>query len=110
MQGRFEELLNKLKESNLSQNSYNWIDGIPEDIYNEYIKNNYKEVATELDVDKHRWNETSIVVIEIFGSYIGIRRISNMYSEMGDLDDICWYHKFLKMEQIQTVSYKIRQP
>ncbi|MFT3994772.1 MAG: hypothetical protein QM660_10720 [Dysgonomonas sp.] len=110
MKAKFEELLNKLKESNLFQRSYDWIEDVPLDIYNEYLKDNYKEVATELDVDKHRWYETSIVVIEIFGQYIGIRRISNMYSEMGDLDDICWSYKFLKMEQIQTVSYKIEQP
>lgn len=107
MKEKFEELLNKLKESNLSQSSYDWIDDIPEDIYNEYLKDNHKEVASELDVDKHRWYETSITVIEVFGHYLGIRQISNMYSEMGDLDDICWSYNFLKMEQVQTITYKI---
>ena len=63
---KFNELLEKLNSLKIAQKSIDWVENIPEEIYKEYLKDNYKELAWGLDVDTHRWYETSISVIEIF--------------------------------------------
>jgi len=102
---KFDELLKKLNKLRLLQTSC-WDDNIPANIWDEYFKKNYKGVASEVDVDKHRWYEIATAVIEIFGRFLGIRHISNMYSEEMDFEGCYCYLEFFEMEEIEIKSYK----
>lgn len=83
-------------------------DNIPEDVYEKYFSN-ASCVASELDIDKHRWYETGITVWEIPQGLFGMRVITNLYSEQSEVGDIFWTIKFFEMEEYTTVSYKIKQ-
>lgn len=66
-------------------------------------------IATDLFVDKHRWHECSIDVIEIEDFYLGVEHISQFYSESGGLRDAEYVLKFQEMEQIMQPTYLIKK-
>jgi len=103
---KFNELLAKVKELEITQAQGDWEENIPNDIWEEYFKDNYKEVKHNLAVDTHRWYETSIVVIEIFGKFLGIRYITNMFSEEQSYEDCFVKLEFYEMKEVQTVTYE----
>jgi len=105
---KFNELLEKLNSLKIAQKSIDWVENIPEEIYKEYLKDNYKELAWGLDVDTHRWYETSISVIEIFGKLLGVRHITILFSESTECEDCCVTMKFYEMEEIPIISYQIK--
>lgn len=100
-----EELLEKLNSLSRVQTSMYWEENVPEDIWNQYFTK-HKVLAEGLDIDKHRWYERSIVVIEIPQGIIGINLVTNMYSESSDIDDIMADLYFFEMEAIPTVTYR----
>ncbi len=100
----FDKLLVELKGLELIQNG-EFLEDVPEDMYNKYIKDNYKEVCFGLDVDTHRWYETSIMVVEIYGYFLGIRWVTNLFSESSSYEDIGWKYWFEEMEAVQVTSY-----
>ena len=102
---KFDELLSKLQKMKITQTSC-WEEDIPQEIWSEYF-NNYSEVADRIDVDSHRWYETSITVIEILNGYLGIRHISNMASEESDFESCCVELQFYEMEKIEKPTYQI---
>ncbi|MFW6008311.1 MAG: hypothetical protein ACOCP8_03505, partial [archaeon] len=63
---KFDELIEKLNEAKITQFMGDWEENIPDDIWDEYFKNNFNEIKSGLNIDTHRWYETSITVIEIF--------------------------------------------
>jgi hypothetical protein len=81
------------------------------DIYDasNYLENEYlgKRVAINLDVDKHRWYELSTTVYAIDDIYIGLRGISDIYSETMDYDGLD-YVKAFEMEPVQSITYKAK--
>lgn len=102
---KFNELLTKLKELKIIQTQGDWAENLPEEIWEQYFKGNFKEVKHNLDVDTHRWYETSISVIEIYGGLLGVRHITNMFSESQGFEDCYETIKFKEMKEVQTVSY-----
>lgn len=102
---KFNELLVKLKGLNIIQTKGGWAENLPHDIWEQHFKNNFKEVEHYLDVDTHRWHETSITVIEVYGKFLGVRYITNMFSERQDYEDCHVQLEFFEMKQVQTVSY-----
>lgn len=106
---KFYSLLSKLQALNLRQETYELLEekNLPIDLFHELIDS--KIVASELDVDKHRWYETSFSVYEIYGRFLGVRSVSNLYSESSSVEDICWTHYFAEMEAVQTVSYVVKK-
>jgi hypothetical protein len=62
-------------------------------------------VATGLYVDKHRWYETAIDVYKVQDKLIGIRAISQLYSESSGIEDCFHYLRFMEMEEIKTTTY-----
>lgn len=110
MRQQFEELLKKLQESDIKQTewAYEWIYNLPEDIQELFKQGNYKVVETEIDVCVHRWYETSITVVEVLGSLLGIRLVSKSYSETQELEDIYHFLKFYEMKEYTTISYTIK--
>jgi hypothetical protein len=102
-----ERINKKLNDLQIIQVSGDWQENIPEDIWKEYFENfSFEEVAFDLNIDTHRWYETSTTVIRINGIFMGINYITNMFSEAMDYED-CYHHlEFMEMEEFQTVSYR----
>ena len=109
MNDRFEELLSKLKELDNVQTQSDWAEDIPEDIWNEYFEDNFETVANNIDIDTHRWYEVSTTVLQIFDRFLGVRHISNMFSESSDYEDCYVKLEFDEMEAVQTTTYKIKK-
>lgn len=103
---KFEELLSKLNNLKLTQKHSDWTEDLPDDIWEKYFKGNFTEVAYKVDIYTHRWYETSITVIEIFGKFLGVHHISNLFSESMYYEDCFEQIKFVEMQEINTVSYK----
>ncbi len=102
----FNELLKKLQALTITQTEGDWAENLPEDIWEDYFKANFKELKNGLDIDTHRWYETSIVVLEICGGLLGIRYITNIFSEQQDWEDCCVQIEFMEMKEVQTVTYE----
>ena len=62
-------------------------------------------VASDLDVEKHRWYETSITVYELDEEYFGIRYITTIYSENTEFSDIYHTLEAFPMKAISTITY-----
>lgn len=105
---KFDELLEKLKSLELEQTGGDWIEeeGLPMDIYKNYLEGNLKEVDFGLDVDKHRWYEKSTTVYEIFGRYLGVRMATDLFSESMDYSDCSVTIKFFEMKPVTTITYQ----
>jgi len=101
-----DELLEKLNGLNLTQTKMDWAENIPDDIWEEYFKGNFKEVASNLNVDTRRWYEVSTTVIYIFNFYLGIRHITNIFSESSMIEDCYVKMEFMEMEEVQTTTYR----
>lgn len=102
---KFKYLLAKLNSLAILQKEIAWDECIPEDIWNGFFKDNYKEVTSELDVDKHRHYEKSTSVIKIYGKFMGIRHISDLYSEQSCCEDCYINLSFFEMEEVKITSY-----
>ncbi len=104
---KFDELLEKLKGFEIIQKYGGWEDNIPKHIWDEYFENaDYTISAENLDVDTHRWYETSITVINIYGRYLGVRHITGMFSE-SQLHEDCYVQiEFYEMKEVETITYQ----
>jgi tRNA uridine 5-carbamoylmethylation protein Kti12 len=60
----------------------------------------------ELDIDKHRWYETGVSVWKLNEGFLGVRSVTNIYSESSSVEDMFWNLIFFEMEEIQTITYK----
>ena len=101
-----KELVKQLNDLKIHQTSGELKEDLPEDILKKYFENS-KQLA-ELDIDKHRWYETTLIVYEIPNlGKIGVRMITQMFSEEGEFEDCCWIFQFYEVEEIQITSYKV---
>lgn len=103
---KYYELLEKLESLEIIQKSIDWAENIPDEIWKDYFENNYKMLKSDLEVDKHRWYETSISVIEIYDNLLGIKHISNLYSESSSCEDCDVVIEFFTMKEVVDVTYK----
>jgi hypothetical protein len=73
----------------------------------EYFEYDRKINACEegLDVDKHRWYETTINVYPIGDRFLGVCGLSQMYSEMSSAEDCMCTSEAFEMKEVNTVSY-----
>lgn len=101
-----KELVQKLNDLKITQTEGDWAENIPEEIYNEYLDGSYQEVDYDLDVDTHRWYETSITVLEFPSGFVGVRYITNMFSESQDYEECYHTIEFMEMEEYVTTSYR----
>jgi len=100
-----KELVEHLNGLKIIQNS-SWDECIPEEIWKEYFEGKHKTVDSGLDVDKHRWYETSIEVIEINGGFIGIHSVTDCFSEQSSIEDMFWTLSFFEMKEVKVTSYE----
>ena len=66
-------------------------------------------VSEDIDVDRHRWYEISTTVYKVEDGYVGIRGISQIYSEYMSDKDCDYLCKASEYEEVQTVSYREKQ-
>jgi len=103
---KFEELLKELKSLDIIQTSGDWSECLPNEIWNKHFKGNFKNVKRGIDIDTHRWYETSIEVINIYDKLLGIKGITNIFSEGSDFESCYVKIEFFEMKEVQVVSYK----
>jgi hypothetical protein len=63
-------------------------------------------VASNLDVDTHRWYETSTSVYKCSDGYVGVNGVSQLFSEnmsYSDVDCTCIAEEFVP---VQSIVYK----
>jgi hypothetical protein len=64
------------------------------------------QLASNIDINRHRWYETSTSYFQLEDGILGIEGLSNVYSEYmlaSDCDVNCYA---FEGEEIKTVSYK----
>ena len=101
---KINELLEELKSNYSKQTDY------PEDFLSPFIdKHKCVKVKENLDVDKHRWYETSIIVFKVDTDegikFFGTRACTFLFSEMSSIDDIGWTMNFFEMVEKQEITY-----
>lgn len=107
---KFNKLLEQLQGLEIVQTSIDWAENLPEQIWNDHFRENFKEIKNGLDVDKRRHYETSISVIEIYDKLLGIKHITGVYSENSSCEDCYVTLEFFEMEEVIIKSYKRAVP
>lgn len=102
----FNELLEKLKYLSIEQKESDWAENLPEDIWNEHFKGKFKPLKLGFDIDRHRWYETSVTVVEVYGKPLGIRSITNVFSESSSVEDCSFTLEFFEMKEVSVISYE----
>lgn len=101
---KINELLEELRKNYLNQ----------EYCYEQHLedfvkKHNCVKVKDGLDVDKHRWYETSIIVYRVDTDegvkFIGVRACTDIKGEEAGYSDIGWTMRFMEMIEKQEVTY-----
>jgi hypothetical protein len=101
----FNELLGKLNSLKIIQKEIDWAQNVPDEIWNEYFKDNFKQLKGGLYPDVHRWYETSVSVIEIYERLLGIKHITNLFSESSSCEDCYVTIEFFEMKEVAIKSY-----
>src|SRR6187402_1326139 len=101
-------LVEKLNALNIKQESYEWTEDLPEDIYDEHFTY-VEQVDLELDVDKHRWYETSTTVYKIGNEFLGVDAVTDVFSESMGYSDCGHTLNFFEMEEFVTTSYRAKK-
>jgi|GEM_PF-3074250 hypothetical protein len=102
----FGELLEKLNKDKIIQSFVDWDESLPKDIWENHFRYRFKEVEFGLDVETHRWYEISTSVVQIYERFLGIRHITNVFSEGMDVEDCYVNMEFFEMEEVKVISYK----
>lgn len=105
----FDQLLEKLNSLKIIQKSFDWLEDLPDDLYEQYFENIYI-CADELDIERHRWYETCIQVFEIpvgeINRYLGVRYLNNSYSESQMIEDCSHELEFFEMNRTLIPRYE----
>ena len=101
-----KEIIEELNSLKIIQKSMDFTEDLDQDILDKYFTNCVKEL---LDVDKHRWYETSIQVYELPDGFLGVRCVTDTQGESAEVQDMFWTLKFFEMDQIQVISYIVKK-
>lgn len=103
------QLVEKLNSLKILQTSIDWVEDIPEDLYNQYFKD-LTGIASGINVDKHRWYELAleVVVLPDIG-FIGVTAIQDLSSENSSCEDIYHHLKFHEVQEYTTSTWKIKE-
>jgi hypothetical protein len=73
----------------------------------EYLEYDLKIKPCEegLNIDKRRWYEISTSVYQISDRFLGVRGLSQCYSEMSSAEDCMCTSEAFEMEEVKTVTY-----
>lgn len=103
----FDEILKALKEAKIKQSEIDWAENIPEEIWEKILSEGIV-VAQGIEVDKHRWYETSVTVVKIDERFLGINHVSDIFSETMDISDVYHTMKFFEMIEVNQPTYIIK--
>jgi hypothetical protein len=102
---KFNDLLENLKEKYKIQT-----DCYEEELYETMKEIEFEEVKSGLDVEKHRWYETSTTVYKVICDdgikFLGINCATGLFSESSSWEDLYCSYDFFEMEEIKIISYK----
>lgn len=70
------------------------------------IPKEVKCVATDLEIDRHRWYSTCVNVYACEDGYVGIHGVNRLYSEMMDYSDCDCHCEASEYEEVTTITYK----
>jgi hypothetical protein len=98
----FHEFLETLNNKEICQHGY-WLEDLPDNLFSK-ISNSI--VSSNLHIDRHRWYETSVDVFKYGKRFIGVRHVSNVYSETASIFDIRHILKFFEVVPTITTTYK----
>ena len=65
-------------------------------------------VKNNIDIDKHRWYETSVSVFKCSDGLLGIRLPSQLYSESSEWSELYSGIEFYEVEEVMEVVYKLK--
>lgn len=98
-----KELVEKINSLEITQTEYFDEQSISEEI-DKILEES--RIVDKVSRDIHRWWETSIVVYKINeNEYLGIRYVTNLYSEQSDISDVFHTIKAYVMEPKLTITY-----
>ncbi len=101
-----KEIVKELNELLITQKHSEWMEDLPTEVYEKHFKE-FKWLSDGLFIDTHRWYETSVSVVEIYGKPLGVKHITNLFSEQSTHEDCFVTIEFYEMEEITIPSYKI---
>lgn len=70
------------------------------------IPKEVKCIATDLEIDRHRWYSTCVNVYACEDGYVGIYGVNHLYSEMMDYSDCDCHCEASEYEEVTTITYK----
>ena len=101
-----KELVEHLNNLKILQTS-SWDENVPEEIWDEYFKDNHEIVKYGLNVKTHRWYELSTTVIKLNGGFIGVISVTHCYNEKSTIEDMYHYLEFLEMKEVNQPTYVV---
>ena len=66
-------------------------------------------VKEGVDVEKHRWYETSISIFRCSDGLLGIRLPSQLYSESSEWSNLYSGIEFYDIEEVMEITYKFKR-
>jgi hypothetical protein len=100
-----QELIKELNDLSIVQSSGDWCEDLSDKMWEDNFQHK-KQVTTGLDVDTRRHYETSISVYNMGDWLLGVRHISNIFSENSDVEGCYVKLSFFEMEETKVVTYK----
>lgn len=102
-----EDLVEYLNKKKIRQEFTDPMECLSDDDWEKYFDGESSEVATDLDVSKHRWFETSITVYKMKdGSFIGVEHVSDTFGDMQTVRDCYVDLRWFEMKEVATVTYE----
>lgn len=104
---KFKDFIRKANELNIMQDMFDISEmEFPPVILD--VIGDFLILKSEILIDKRRWYETSVTVLETPVGIVGIRHISGMYSEQTCVEDICFDLSFHAVSEINDLTYIIK--
>jgi len=105
-----KELVEYLNSLEITQKHLDWTEDIPKEIWAKHFFDGvFQTIKCGLEIIKHRWYETSIEVISINDGLIGVESVTDLFSEQSSVEDMFFTLNFFEMEEVPSVSYKIKK-
>ena len=105
---KFDEMLEVLNKKSITQETYleDFQCDLHQEIVDAYFTEEYDTVAKDIDIDRHRWYELSTTVFKFGDRFLGVRGVSNVFSENMGWGDCDISYDFFEMKEVYTIAYK----
>ena len=105
---KLQEIIERINKMKLIQDTW-WKEQEFPDKEIDLILYKSPAVAVNIDAYPHRWYETSVTVYKLDDGYLGIRFVTNTYSESMGISDCGHIIKAFEMEEVPTITYRIKR-